>query len=417
MPSVPGAPTGAPPGPARSLLLPGETQPELLAPAPAPEAIFLRRLCALEPGAPALTPLALGFDWRRFLALGAAHRLLPVAWPRWREAGRDDALPADARRAAEGVCLEARVQQERVEQVARVVSRALDERGLSWSLLGGVAFHRRVYQPGERVFTDLDLLVATEDLGAARRALFTAGARRLTPSYENVLLLDDVPLDLHAEPTEAGRIFSVRFAWFLSARETLARARRREVAPGLVAPVPDPIDEFLLLAAHFVKHSFLRWVWALDLHRLARDARHPLDWPTLASRARRSGLQRALGAVFPVVGALFSAPRAGPLWPPGLVRADIAPRPAGLARFVVHRAASRPLARGGDILTVLAARSLPLRARLMAETLFPGAKVLRETFGLHRRARPPARLRLFRAVRVLAAAAADLRASLFHPPP
>jgi hypothetical protein len=46
---------------------------------------------------------------------------------------------------------------------------------------------------------------------------------------------------------------------------------------------PAPVDNFIVLAAHALKHSYSRLIWLVDLHELLLNG---LDWQELTARAR-----------------------------------------------------------------------------------------------------------------------------------
>ncbi len=184
------------------------------------------------------------------------------------------------------------VQQRQRENLAEVV-RALRGGDVRCVCLKGPLLGERLYPtPLLRPSTDLDVLVAPQDLARAVQALGVIGyvaadggasERFYRDHHHHVHLHRDggAPIELHHRAHSG-------FGAGLPADELLARA-----IPWADAHVLSPEDEWLYLAVHAASHVFERLGWVYDL-KLLTHRRPALAWSAVVDRARQHGV---LGAV------------------------------------------------------------------------------------------------------------------------
>lgn len=163
-------------------------------------------------------------------------------------------------------------------------------------LLKGPMFAERYYaHPSARGTSDIDLLVAEDDVGRTVESLAEIGYR-LFDSPEEIawsrrehhhlhLTCAGAPnLELHFH---AYRGFGVTLRTEALARESAALEGFRTLR------VPSPEDELVYLAVHAAAHRFGRLAWLHDI-RLVVESMAPSALETAAARARARGVARAL---------------------------------------------------------------------------------------------------------------------------
>ena len=236
-------------------------------------------------------------DWAAFLALARRNRLLPLAHRLLAERTEVPetvrshlaAFFAENGRKALGLAAELRRLLGAME--------AADVRALAYK---GPALAARAYgHLALRTYSDLDLLVAPDDVPAAHRVLSEAGyesAYRLTPAQDSIFRRTDGDYPYHHPRTGAlvelhCHVSSTRFGVSLPTAELIARARPVPVGGGDVfAPADD--DLFLALCLHGAKHRWARLEWLAAAAALA--VRAGLDLDALHRRASAIGAGRTV---------------------------------------------------------------------------------------------------------------------------
>ncbi len=248
------------------------------------------------------------------------------------------------------------------------VLEALDRCSIPVVVMRGLASIESIYgDPSLRPFEDHDLLVLPEDGKAAGAALLRLGFEEETPT---LLRRGGVIVDLHTDPLGARRRPTRQEAFPVSVRGLIERATPGRVA-GAPALVLEPEDDLLLLAIHLVKHSFDRLVRIADLSHFVFHKRGLLDWSVLGRRAESCRAAKFLTWALEAAGILGVGVRA----------IDLPAHGAGCAleRYLMGRAlALRPLPYSGEILSILAAGTPGMRARLLIDALWPESERPRE---------------------------------------
>ncbi len=187
------------------------------------------------------------------------------------------------------------------EQVARSledVASAFAAANLRVCALKGPALSARLYgDRTTRFSTDLDLLVAYEDLERAVGVLTDHGyigesatttAYLLRHSHHLYLEKPNVPsIELHFQTY-------VGFGVAVPSSALMDRAVEYALNATCRVWVPSPEDEFIYLAIHAAGHNFVRLQWLYDLKvLLARNPR--LDWQEVIRRSKAAGIVTAVG--------------------------------------------------------------------------------------------------------------------------
>lgn len=162
--------------------------------------------------------------------------------------------------------------------------------------LKGALFAARYYdRPSARGTSDIDLLVAEDDVEHAIASLAAIGYR-IADSPEEIAwsLREHHHLHLlHGEAPDLELHFHAYRGFGMTLRTELL-AERSVLAEGFEAiRVPSPEDELVYLAVHAASHRFGRLGWLHDL-RLVVERMSPSAVETAAARARAWGVARAL---------------------------------------------------------------------------------------------------------------------------
>jgi Uncharacterised nucleotidyltransferase len=180
------------------------------------------------------------------------------------------------------------------------ILRTLARSGVTALTMKGPILAERIYTTaGSRQCSDLDLMVARQDLPAAGTALRQLGyspAKRPWPEW----LIN--PLEFHCVFEKPGAPFveiHYRFSDMPGKRHEVAAFLDRRcpyrTRVGGQAHVMEPEDEFIFLCAHAARHFFERSMWLDDLELFI--AKHMnLKWHVIAVRARKLHLESALWA-------------------------------------------------------------------------------------------------------------------------
>jgi hypothetical protein len=201
----------------------------------------------------------------------------------------------------------------RIKRLTVEVIDAFSTAGITPLALKGSVLAARLYpaNPLVRVSSDVDVLVAPEELPLAETALRELALRRvIDPALEDVFeehhhLSFGGPrglVEVHFRLTQAfgGGVFD----------DAAIRARSIPYQfEGRTVRILSPEDEFIYLATHAANHGFLRLAWLVDLQQFVRL--HPsLDFDAMAARAEAAGflvpvqvtlalLERLLSVVLP----------------------------------------------------------------------------------------------------------------------
>ncbi|MBL0697412.1 nucleotidyltransferase family protein [Comamonas sp. JC664] len=162
-------------------------------------------------------------------------------------------------------------------------------------LLKGYGLALRLYpDPLQRATTDVDLLVARADVGAAVQALVRMGLSARRDDGARHGEEDSHHLELEGPTGLVELHFRALAGWgeALEGDALLARAEAGTV-DGRAVRWLRPEDEAVYLALHASNHALQRLAWLFDLKLLAlSEAR--LDWRTVVERARGTAFPHAV---------------------------------------------------------------------------------------------------------------------------
>lgn len=137
-------------------------------------------------------------------------------------------------------------------------------------------------EPGLRPLGDVDLMVPPDSKGRFRKVLWEAGYTLPDFRYVDLYTKGGLWIDIHTHILNLDRIKSRKYLF----PEDLTSLWERAVPFSEKLPLflrPEPVDNFIALAAHALKHSYSRLIWLVDLHELLLKG---LSWQKLTVRAR-----------------------------------------------------------------------------------------------------------------------------------
>ena len=260
-------------------------------------------LLRATPGTPdALRSALAALDEEELVAKCARHGLSGLADYHLRQAGL--ALSEPAAGALRRGAMSTAVLGIKVKKLLLQSLDALARRNIVPVVLKGYGLALRCYpDPLYRPMTDVDLLIAREELPAAEAALAEIGVRKNEP-------LENYQLAHHHHLNFYGALGSVElhfraitgFGGAIEADDLLARSLEGRLEDRWVRYLGSE-DELVYLATHATQHLFKGVGWLYDLKLFIR--RYPcLDWGAVIAVARQTGMQA------PVYFALQTAHRA-----------------------------------------------------------------------------------------------------------
>jgi hypothetical protein len=340
-------------------------------------------------------------DWTEFARLAETNRVAPLLFRALKEAPGGTAAPPETLAALRAAYLRSLAVATHMGAELAAVAGVFRRRGVRLVVLRGLALGDRLYGDSAlRPFTDVDLLVARDDLPRARECMEAAGCA-LAGDGPAARHLERYHLHLGYRHRSSGALFELH--WALDHRytpfaipypELLAAARETEAAGARFLTLA-PSHDFLANAVHAAKHAwFLPFVedsaelrrrllaegsliHLCDLVRAAAIRDACPDWPALVTEARDWNVARELAAVLRALHRLW--PGAVPDEP----RLALGEPRVGVGERLVVRALDPDRNRERSLLTRLRPGTIfrPIRALDLLRYLAPGRAYLRHRYG------------------------------------
>lgn len=184
------------------------------------------------------------------------------------------------------------IERSQMQRAAAEVLQQLHDAGIAVVVLRGLALAERLYPRVDlRVQSDIDLLVAPQQMAATLAQLRQAGFTPINDWQPHLLGRGSVLIDLHDEPLGVNRIRSWRHLTPMCAATFVAHSSPATIA-GAPAMVIDDALQLPWLCFHALKHSFERMVWLWDIALLAERISRSEGWPQTLAMVEQMRLQR-----------------------------------------------------------------------------------------------------------------------------
>ena len=244
-------------------------------------------------------------DLAEVLRLAQAHCCVPLLCRLLWRSGVEHRLPASFRDASRDVCRAVAARNAFLERHLAETAETLSRAGIACRAMKGAAVALLAYgDTALRSYDDLDVLVHTEEIPAARTALAEVGYRAHIP-MSDAECLAQVRAGWDVALAHGSGEFSVELCpgvaphYMAKLPEALFWAGNECVAVGgreLGSPPPDAL--LIGLCVHGAKHRWSRLAWISDVAGLI-ERTPPAAWGTLPDTARRQGVRRmvAIGLI------------------------------------------------------------------------------------------------------------------------
>jgi hypothetical protein len=346
------------------------------------------------------------FDPVAVFALARQERVAPLLYRGWVDERISDPLPDSFRAACEAAYYRTLHKNIVALTTGRRILDALRYTGIAaapldgWAVLQGpLGYHA---DPGTRPLEDLELVVRESDKERAESVLAELGYRRI--GRRDAAVRSGHELAFHHNEAGADLFVELHWGWRGAASPATRFAVSGDEFLDDLCDItvsgyrrPTRFANLTVAAVRAARHTFGRWIWLVDLHRIITAV--PIDWGGVVAAARRWRVRAPLYASLAAARELLHTPI------PRAVLGQLAPGP--VRRRLLHRSLAACQVSGATSGAARAARLLLSEswwevARAAARTAAPG------TAGSPRRANAAGtQVRFSHPVRVVSPSAGD----------
>lgn len=259
-----------------------------------------------------------------------------------------------------------------LKDLSKVLS-SLEEKGVRTIVLKGAALLERIYPDiGVRPVMDIDLLFCEEN-EEVKKVLEGIGYRLISTCpriYDNGRTI----IDIHTDIDSFTRLGPIPYTPKLSTTTLWEDGSPWGVSFNTVR-ILSPEDTILTLSIHFVKHSFLRLLWLIDIIEVIKG-NPKIDWKKMGQRTKEAGFEKLLFYVLYYIKEIFGII-------PEDILSEIRPERLGLIeRRIIDRIIKNHRRDGyGDILYFYMIRGTLRKILFAARILFPTKEKIVEISG------------------------------------
>ena len=226
---------------------------------------------------------------------------------------------------------------------------------------------------GMRPMADIDLMVQLSDLTRFEIILQQLGYQK-SSTLTHLFNKDHSTIDLHTHALNTDRITSRKYLFPQGMDPVWKEAQPWK--PGFLSvKKPHPTDNVLLLSQHFMKHSFSKLIWLVDIFRLLQLFENR-DWLKLRERALLLEQERPLSYSIFLLHLYFDyypPPESG--FETSRVKINL------IEKTILKNSLFNVLnARIGPLVSLFCVQGFKNRTRFAWENLFPNEKVVGREF-------------------------------------
>jgi len=225
-------------------------------------------------------------SWENFGMLAEMEGVSGLLYHHLKTLGLLDVLPKSFTGSIENAYHQTKQHTLAIAAEVRALSARLEDAGIPVVALQGLSLLSVYGDPGLRQLGDADLMVKPGHKQSLRRLLWEAGYRMPAFMYSDLFHKDGIWIDIHTHILNLERIQTRRHLFPEDLTPMWERAMPLfDQSGGLL--ILDPLDNFIALAAHALKHSYSRLIWLSDLHEsLLQWAIKSNGWEGMVDRAR-----------------------------------------------------------------------------------------------------------------------------------
>jgi hypothetical protein len=314
--------------------------------------------------------------WQSIAALAEMEGVAGLVYYQLKDLCLLGRLPASFTRQIENSYRQARETTVTVIDEAKALSKRLEQRGIPVVALQGLSLLSIYKDPGLRPLSDVDLMIERNHKEALTALLREEGYHNPIVTHPDIFYRDGIKIDIHTHVLNLDRIQTRSYLF----PEDLASMWERAVpifdqTHGIL--VLDPIDNFIALAAHALKHCYSRLIWMVDLHELMLEWGSTINtWKEMVERARFWRQKRVVLYALVLMEKMFH--QKIPLWVEGnLGSKTLNTLEKYLLRLKLEGFSSGELS---TALWLFNISGVTKKLKFMRETIFPSKEIMPQLF-------------------------------------
>lgn len=227
-----------------------------------------------------------GVPWEDLGIIADIEGVAGLAYRNINDLGLPGLVPRPVLRRLKGIYSQTKKHTLAILCEAEALSNGLRQIHIPVMAIQGLSLIEIYGDPGLRQLGDVDLMVKPAHKEMLKRLLFESGYRTSVFMYQALFNKDSIWVDIHTHILNLDRIRTRRYLF----PEDLTPMWNRAIpfsdqADNLLRP--DHYDNFIVLAAHALKHNYSRLIWLVDLHQLLlKCAKNRDGWERIVERAQ-----------------------------------------------------------------------------------------------------------------------------------
>ncbi|MCF7810901.1 nucleotidyltransferase family protein [bacterium] len=198
-----------------------------------------------------------------------------------------------------------------IRQKIPALWRQFNQIGIDPILFRGLSYSKIYPANTFRDISDVDILIQQNDFEKLINALTNLGWQSYF-NYPDLYWKDGVSIDIHTEMMGSDRKTGRSHAGEISTDELFQRSATVQIE-GINIRILDPIDDLICASIHWLKHSFMRMCWGVDLCMLCHKIAENNLWDDAVKRIQNCNAFRLIKYGLLPVERIFSVSLPGAL--------------------------------------------------------------------------------------------------------